>query len=142
MVRLVMRRRLASSASKSTGVVGKNGKAQAVVSQQHSGLGRGALNLGPVPQRIEESATNRLAVGWNPTRPTSFFTSAPPVATNYLRGFTSSARLKAGLVPTVILSFPPEESKAQSDLPLMFSRMQESRKAPGWTTALPLRSVR
>ncbi len=111
----MIRRLVACIAPSSTGGVGLNGKAQAVVSQQHSGLGRGAFNSGPVPQRIEESATNRLAVGWNPTRPATS-TSAPLVATNYLRGLTPGVKPKAGLVPTVIVSFSLEESKAPHDV--------------------------
>ena len=120
-----MRRDLAHSALRSTDDMGNNGKARSVVSKGLGGSGRGAFAsiFGPVPQRIEESATNRLAVGWIPTRPATHF-SALPAATNYLQGLTSGLRQRQGLLgPTVILTPLPEESNGQNDLPFLPDRM-------------------
>jgi hypothetical protein len=121
-------RRLVAHADRSSAVgVGLNGKAQSVLPQQDGGLRRGAFYCGPVPQRIEESATNRLVVGWNPTRPFTHF-STLPAATNYLQGLTSGKPKAEFTRLTVIVRPSPEESKAQSDMPFVQDRDSESRK--------------
>jgi hypothetical protein len=76
-----------------------------------------AYSCGPVPQRIEEPISNRLVLGWNPSRSATL--NSPICSANYSRGITSG-KPKAGLLrSTVILSFSPEESKAQSDVPFV-----------------------
>ena len=99
----------------STDGVGQNGKARSNAFSRVIRSGRGAaFTSGPVPQRIEESATNRLVVSWNLTRPTTL--NRPACSANCLRGFTSDARPKAGLIPAAIFSLSLEESKAQNDV--------------------------
>jgi hypothetical protein len=104
--------------------VGLNGKARSGKSLERlAGPGRGAsATCGPVPQRvpvpqrIEEPTTNRLVVGWNPTRSTTLI--SPVRSANCWRAFTSDARPKAEFTRlTVILGRSPGESKARNDLP-------------------------
>src|ERR1700730_814242 len=105
--------------------MGLNGKARSAYFLRADGSGRGAaFTSGPVPQGIEEPITNRRVVGWNPTRPTTL--NRPACSTNCLRGFTSDARPKAGLVPAAILSLSPEESKAQRDVSQLQNRNGKS----------------
>ena len=72
--------------------------------------------FGPVPQRIEEPTTNRLAVGWNPTRPATTLIS-PVRSANCLRGLASGKPKAEFTRLTVILDLSPEESKGSNDVP-------------------------
>jgi hypothetical protein len=70
--------------------------------------------VGPIPQGIEEAITNRLVVGWNPTWSTILI--SPVRSANYWRGLASGKPKAECTRLTVILSFSPEESKAQGDM--------------------------
>src|SRR5262245_4580141 len=99
--------------------MGRNNKAR------HPGsgtlrAGRGEHFLSQVAglylSRIEESATNRLAVGWSPTRPA---TSIGPVSSaNYRRGLVLEPKPEDRVAtPAVIVAHRLEESQAQNDVP-------------------------
>jgi hypothetical protein len=81
---------------------------------------------GPVPQGIEEPTTNRLVVGWIPTR-SAIFNSAPLAATNYLKGLASGKTQDRVATPTAIVDLSPEEIKVQNDLPQL-----PDRDGQGW----------
>jgi len=121
--------------------MGENSKAQAVVSQQHSGLGRGASicpcssaekgvksdlpsKVEPGSRPEEQPPTKRMVASSNLVGGTTL--DSPVRGANHSRGLTSGRSPKAGLVPTVTLSLQPEESKAQSDLPQLQNRDRES----------------
>lgn len=112
-----MRRAAAHTAQRSTGDVGNNSKAQSDAFSRVIGLGRGASFRGHVPQRIEEPITNRSVAGWNRAVPTMFVTPAPVAALTAIRAISSGRSQRTGLVPTVILTRSPEESKRQDDMP-------------------------
>jgi hypothetical protein len=76
-----------------------------------------AHSCGPVPQRIEEAITNRPVVGWIPTRSASII--SPTCSANCSWGLASGKPKAEFTRLTVILSFSPEESKAQSDMPFV-----------------------
>lgn len=82
--------------------------------------------LGPVPQRIEESATNRLAVGWSPTRPIKSFGLVD--SANYQQGRILKPKPENRVSrPSVILAHWLGESPEQNnDLPQLQHRNGES----------------
>ena len=73
---------------------------------------------------VERPICNRLVVGSSPTRRPNF--SAPLAALTARRANLGLAP-KAGLVPTVIVSLCPKESKVQSDLSQLPIRMPKVR---------------
>lgn len=85
------------------------------------------LSSGPVPQRIEEPPTKRLAVGWSPTRPAKLFGLVDSV--NYQRGRILKPEPKDRVSrPSVIFAQRLEESPEQNnDLSQLPHRNGESR---------------
>lgn len=99
-----------------------------------------AYSYGPVPQRIEEPITNRLVLGWNPSRSATL--NSPVRSANYSRGL-ASGKPKAGLLrSTAILDLSPEESKAQNDVPFVQNRNSKSWSRTERRSALEMPAMR
>src|SRR5712691_7530624 len=99
-----------------------------------------AYSCGPVPQRIEEPITNRLVLGWNPSRSARLL--SPACSANCLRGLASGLRQRQGCLDS--LSFWThllEESKVQNDVPLVQSEGGQGRSPQEWGSAVEVPAV-
>src|ERR1700674_2989189 len=74
-----------------------------------------SLSCGPVPQGIEEAITNRLVVGWNPTR--SAILISPTCSANCSWGLTSGLLQRQGLITRCHFDACARRKQGQNDVP-------------------------
>src|ERR1035437_3459269 len=103
-------------------------------------------SFGPVPQRIEEPTTNRLVVGWNPTR--SARLNSPTRSANYPWGLTSGFRQRQGFNTHCHFVHFARRKQGRNDVPVvpdepqLSDRSREIWETPQWPTAFPLSSAK
>jgi hypothetical protein len=84
-----------------------------------------SFSFGPVTQRIEWSATNRLVAGLSPARPSTSFGLVD--SANYQRGHILKPKPKDRVSkPTVIFALALGKTQGQNDMPQLQNRNGES----------------